>query len=92
MEEWVRFAGKYAQYSIILFFLFSSLSLQHQSPSQQIVNAADFAIDPMVLHDLWQVGLADGTNGGQVIGSRGPASFSSRLTSSQANFHDLIGQ
>ena len=56
------------------------------------MNAADFAIHPMVLHDLWQVGLADGTNGGQVIGSRVPASFSPGLTPRQANFHDLIGQ
>lgn len=43
---------------------------QYQCPSQQVMNAADFAIYSMMLHDLREVGLADGADGRQVISSR----------------------
>ena len=56
------------------------------------MNAADFAIHPVVFHDLWQIGLADGADRSQVVGSGSPAGFCPRLTPGQANCHDFICQ
>jgi hypothetical protein len=56
------------------------------------MNAAYFAIDPMVFHHFGQIGFANGADGSQIIGAGRPAGFCSGFPSSQANFHDFIGQ
>jgi len=73
-------------------FLSIALLTKNYRPSQKIVNPADFAIYPMVFHYLRQIGLTDGADCGQIVGSCCPAGFRSRLSASEANLHDLVSQ
>ena len=56
------------------------------------MDAAYFAINLMMFHDLRQICLANSTDGGKIICPGGPACLCARPPPGHPNFHDLISQ